>query len=128
MTLTPPQSEMLERSLDRIERDVRGKIHETLPQRPDDKYMEQIGIVNDFGDEALESTRLDINHALLERYLRELELIEAVRRRIAEGEVDRCVECGESIDYERLIAYPFATRCVECQERQERFGPESEIA
>ena len=127
MSLTAPQCEVLERSLDALEESVREKIHETLPQRADEKYTEQVGTVNDFGDEALAATQQDFNHALLERYLRELEQIEAVRRRIVEGEVDRCAECGEVIEYQRLLAYPFATRCIDCQERLERLGGEPTI-
>jgi DnaK suppressor protein len=125
LSLTPPQSAVLKRSLDRLEKGVREKIHETLPQVADDKYTELIGNVYDFGDEAAASTQQDFNHALLERYLQELHQIEAVRRRLAEGEVDRCTECGEAIDYKRLLAYPFATRCLECQARHERFGAEA---
>lgn len=125
MSLTPPQNAVLERSLDALEKGVRKKIHETLPQTGDEKYTELIGNVQDFGDEAAASTQQDFNHALLERYLRELKLIEAVRRRLAEGEVDRCAECGEAIEYKRLLAYPFATRCVDCQTRHERFGAET---
>ncbi len=32
---------------------------------------------------------------------------------------DRCILCGESIQWERLEALPYATQCVECQEREE---------
>jgi DnaK suppressor protein len=125
LSLTAPQSAALERSLDALEKGVREKIHETLPQMADEKYTELVGNVNDFGDEAAASTQQDFNHALLERYLQELHQIEAVRRRLAEGEVDRCVQCGEAIEYKRLVAYPFATRCVECQARLEKFGVET---
>jgi RNA polymerase-binding transcription factor DksA len=123
--LTPPQNAVLERSLDTLEEGVRKKIHETLPQVADEKYTELVGNVYDFGDEAAASTQQDFNHALLERYLNELQQIEAVRRRLAEGEVDRCTACGEAIDYRRLLAYPFATRCIECQARHEKFGAEA---
>ena len=125
LSLTPPQCAVLERSLNTLEKGVREKIHETLPQMADDKYTELVGNVNDFGDEAAASTQQDFNHALLERYLQELHQIEAVRRRLAEGEVDRCSECGEAIEYKRLLAYPFATRCLECQARHEKFGGET---
>ena len=125
MSLTPPQSEVLERCLDTLEKVVREKIHETLPQAADEKFTELVGTVYDFGDEAAASTQRDFNHALLERYLRELHQIEAVRRRLAEGEVDRCAECGEPIDYRRLLACPFAIRCIDCQARHERFGIEA---
>jgi RNA polymerase-binding transcription factor DksA len=122
MSLTQRQSATLERSLDQIERNVRAKIHETMPAPADEKYVDQAGTVQDFGDEALASTEQDFNHVLHERYLRELHEIEAVRRRLSAGEADRCMECGEEIGYERLLAYPFATRCVDCQARREQFG------
>lgn len=122
MSLTPSQSAVLERSLDRIEKGVREKLLETLPLPADEKYADMAGTVHDFGDEAAASTERDFNHALHERYLRELHQIEAVRGRLAAGEVDLCTECGEEIGYERLLAYPFATRCVECQQRHERIG------
>lgn len=122
MSLTPPQSAQIERSLDRIERSVREKIRETMPPPAEEKYVEVAGAGNDFGDEAAASTEQALNHVLLERCLRELEAIEAVRRRLSAGEADRCAECDEEIGYQRLLAYPLATRCVECQERHERFG------
>ena len=122
MSLTPPQSAMLERSLDRLEQGVREKIQETLPHATGENYAETAGSVHDFADEAAASTQQDFNHVIHERYLGELRQIEAVRRRIAGGEADLCADCGEKIGYERLIAYPFATRCIDCQERQERFS------
>jgi len=128
LSLTPPQTAVLERSLDALEKGVREKIHQTLPQIADEKYTELIGNVYDFGDEAAASTQQDFNHALLERSLHELRQIEAVRRRLAEGEVDRCAECAEAIEYKRLLAYPFATRCIECQARHEKFGAEAQKA
>lgn len=33
--------------------------------------------------------------------------------------VDACVECGEAIPEDRREAAPWATRCIDCQERQE---------
>jgi len=122
MSLTPPQSATLERSLDRIEQEVRDKIRETLPRPPDDRYEEATGDVHDFADEAAAATEEDFNHVLHERYLGELRRIEAVRVRIAGGNVDLCAECGEPIGYARLLAYPLATRCVECQELHEKRG------
>lgn len=122
MSLTQLQNATLERSLDHIEQGVREKIHETMPLPADEKYADAAGTVHDFGDEAAASTEQDFNHVLHERYLRELQAIEAVRRRLSAGQADRCAECGEEIGYERLLAYPFATRCVDCQARHEKFG------
>ena len=122
MTLTQTQNAALARSLDRIEQGVREKIQETMPAAADEKYAGMAGTVHDFGDEALASTEQDFNHVLHERYLRELQEIEAVRRRLSAGEANRCEQCGEEIGYDRLLAYPFATRCVDCQVLYEKFG------
>ena len=122
MSLNQRQNATLEHSLDRIERDVREKIIETMPAPLNDKYADVSRTVHDFGDEALASTEQDFNHVLHERYLRELQEIAAVRRRLSAGEADCCAECGEEIAYDRLLAYPFATRCVDCQARYEKYG------
>jgi DnaK suppressor protein len=122
MSLNQQQNAALEQSLDLIEQAVRAKIHETMPAAVGDPYADLTRTVQDFGDEAAASTEQDFNHVLHERYLRELEQIEAVRRRLSAGEADRCAQCGEEIGYERLLAYPFATRCVDCQARYEKFG------
>ncbi|HKR41103.1 MAG TPA: TraR/DksA family transcriptional regulator [Paraburkholderia sp.] len=45
----------------------------------------------------------------------ELQQIDAALARIAAGRYGACVECGDSIGYERLVAAPYAVRCVSCQ-------------
>jgi RNA polymerase-binding transcription factor DksA len=59
----------------------------------------------------------------MERYARELRQIQKARRRLADGEINECVDCGDDIGYPRLRAYPIATRCIYCQTQYERtFG------
>lgn len=43
-----------------------------------------------------------------------------IRARVAPSGALECDDCGEPIPEERRRAAPFATRCVECQERFER--------
>lgn len=45
--------------------------------------------------------------------------IEAARARVVEGTYGTCVDCGQPIPRERLIAHPAAIRCVSCQGRIE---------
>ena len=45
---------------------------------------------------------------------------DAALERVATGEYGCCVDCGDDIARERLIANPAAARCTECQERSER--------
>lgn len=50
--------------------------------------------------------------------------IVAAERRLAIGAYGLCEDCGETIGYARLEAYPAASRCVRCQEEAEkRSGP-----
>jgi RNA polymerase-binding transcription factor DksA len=46
--------------------------------------------------------------------------LEAARRRLADGSYGRCVACGRDIEFDRLIAYPAAERCLGCQDGHER--------
>lgn len=43
----------------------------------------------------------------------------AARRRMAIGTYGVCVDCGEAVGYERLLAYPTAKRCIGCQREYE---------
>ena len=49
-----------------------------------------------------------------------LATVEQALARAADGTYGECIDCGNPIPYERLAAYPAATRCVACQENAER--------
>jgi DnaK suppressor protein len=123
VTLTSSQSAKFARRLDAQEKEVRDKIRESLPQLADEKYIELAGTVYDLGDEALASMLDEFQFTLLERYLRELRRIETARVRLADGEINSCVECGGEIGYRRLDVYPVATRCIHCQTLHEQKYP-----
>lgn len=55
--------------------------------------------------------------ARAEEKLRDLD--EAVARTDA-GKYGRCLDCGEVIPIKRLMAIPFASYCVECQQKRNR--------
>jgi len=48
--------------------------------------------------------------------------IVAAERRLASGEYGLCVDCGDIIGFARLEAQPAASRCVRCQEKEEKRG------
>ena len=48
--------------------------------------------------------------------------IERSLRRLAQGEYGRCEDCDQAIGAGRLVALPFATRCLECQRALEADG------
>ncbi|NDZ18399.1 molecular chaperone DnaK [Variovorax sp. WS11] len=41
--------------------------------------------------------------------------VEEAQQRMAEGRYGICVDCGEDIPRERLVAQPIAVRCAACQ-------------
>ena len=50
----------------------------------------------------------------------ELNQINSALNRIESGDYGICVDCGIDIPEPRLIANPFALRCVTCEERHEQ--------
>lgn len=46
--------------------------------------------------------------------------VEHALERLADGRYGHCEGCGESIPAARLAAFPAATLCVACKQRQER--------
>lgn len=74
-------------------------------------------------DEADASSKLfEREHELaITRNTRELlEQTEHALERIESGTYGVCESCGEPIGKARLLAFPRATLCVECKQRQER--------
>ncbi len=59
---------------------------------------------------------LTLAHGILER----IEQVERAVSRIDEGTYGQCERCGNQIPIARLEAFPSATLCVECKQRQER--------
>lgn len=106
----------------------------------DERYrreMEDIGVVTARSQEVHEQDRWCGNtDGRLERTLADIALeadaavagkdaqavrdIIAARRRLAAGTYGVCIECGDAIGYRRLLAYPTAKRCIECQREHER--------
>ena len=41
-------------------------------------------------------------------------------KRMDRGEYGECVRCGEDINEKRLLAVPWATLCIQCQEEAEK--------
>ena len=78
------------------------------------------GETNDQKDEAAVRQYSAIVEAEDERDIAELQSIDAALRRIAEGRYGACMDCGEPIGVQRLLAQPGALRCAACQSAWER--------
>ncbi len=70
-------------------------------------------------DAALAETALAADFAVVQQDVQDVRDILAARRRLAAGSYGECADCGEPIAFARLLAYPTAKRCIECQRAHE---------
>jgi RNA polymerase-binding protein DksA len=104
---------------DRLEK-LAAEIRQEVDQSREESFREVAGPVTDTGDEAVADLLSDLDTAEVSRDLTELRELEAARNRLAAGTYGVCESCGREIAHERLLAYPAATRCIECQTVHER--------
>ncbi len=105
--------------------DVLNKIKEQLLTRQSEMAMglsraasEKVsdGQVQDSGDEALSLTLEKLQDSLQQNEIDEIRLIEEALSRINRGEYGLCIDCDEMISERRLENFPYAARCIVCQE------------
>jgi DnaK suppressor protein len=102
-----------------------AKIKSILEQKRDDlidKTRAGIGsdfeekLVKDSGDEAQAIAMEKLESSLQMNDVDELKLIERALDLLRRDEYGICVDCGEHISQKRLECYPYAARCITCQE------------
>lgn len=77
------------------------------------------GQVKDSADEAHESLMSKLQVSIEEAELNEIKQIDDALERVERGEYGICVQCSEPISSKRLEIYPYAPRCISCQESLE---------
>jgi DnaK suppressor protein len=117
--LTTNQSSEIQTRLETLTKEVQSHIRQAMPQLSE-TFADLAGTVYDSGDESVATMIEELSHTQLERYTTELRQIERARKRLADGEINECVDCGEDIGYKRLHVHPVATRCIHCQTQHER--------
>lgn len=104
------------------------KIRRKLLERQDDISREIEGLskdkvsdeqVMDSGDEALTLSMEKIQTSLQQAEIEELKLICQSLIHLDKGEYGICMDCGDHISETRLEYYPYAARCIVCQEAAE---------
>lgn len=73
----------------------------------------------DRGEDAEAQVENGISDAEVSRDVAELRLIGEALSRLEAGRYGLCKDCDEPIDERRLVAEPFAVRCLSCQGRFE---------
>lgn len=122
--LTPEQigylSKLMDARFDREIEEIRA-----VRERVRDEREEAVPA--DWLDVALAETTLATDDAVINQDLADVRDIIAARERRAAGTYGICTDCGDSIAYERLLAYPTAKRCIHCQRLYEQSKAVREI-
>lgn len=111
-TLTPQQMKHLSELMDiRFAREI----EEIRAVRARTRDERDAGLPADWIDAALVDATLAADDAVINQDIEDARDIKAARERLSAGTYGICTDCGESIAYERLLAYPTAKRCIHCQ-------------
>lgn len=99
--------------------ELRAEIEDTLERSSDETHVRIAEQVRDAEDDSFSNLIVDLNFAEIERDVEELRRIDSALERVSAGTYGICIDCGEAIPKERLLAEPTALRCVRCQELYE---------
>lgn len=69
------------------------------------------------GDDVQERARYEENIASEQQLEVDLMRVENALKRIEDGTYGKCLKCGGDISRERLMAFPSAENCIECETR-----------
>ena len=95
----------------------REEMTQVLDNLTHDKVSD--GQVQDSGDVALTLTLEKLKTSLEQSDIDELRLIDDALARLGKGEYGFCIDCEEPISPKRLETFPYAARCIVCQEAAE---------
>lgn len=74
----------------------------------------------DFAEQATERENDEVLASISDEARHEADQIRQALRRMESGNYGACFECGEAIEPARLLAVPYATRCIQCAARMEQ--------
>jgi DnaK suppressor protein len=111
-------AQLLARRKQELSRTVEDRLHRHGLQRHEDAALPRRS--EDTDDDATASAMRDADVSALAWAARELALIDAACARLADGSYGACVDCGDPIAQQRLLASPEAARCASCQQQFER--------
>ncbi|MGF1642705.1 MAG: TraR/DksA family transcriptional regulator [Thiotrichales bacterium] len=114
--LSPREIEELQGLLTHRRAALLEEIKEELERLDQEQYRQLAGEVHDMEDLALAHRLTEMNHSEINRHRHQVDEVNAAFRRIAEGTIGQCVECGKPIGFPRLKVNPTANRCIRCQD------------
>ena len=117
-------SSQLDQLVTKLKTEYQTLLREVRDELENHGVQHRIDLLNsepgDSGDESMANALADINVAIVDRQVQGVRDIEATFKRIKDGEFGVCIDCGATIPFNRLQAYPTAKRCIGCQEKREK--------
>jgi RNA polymerase-binding protein DksA len=108
----------LKNKLLQMKADTMERLESNQPLSFED-YGELTSYDNHFADTATELDEREKQMVIFENGKKILDEVNEALERISEGTYGVCVDTGENIPYDRLVALPYAKRTVEAQEKFE---------
>ncbi|SFD87162.1 TraR/DksA family transcriptional regulator [Nitrosomonas sp. Nm166] len=96
--------------------DLQDEVRSELTHASDSRDSDLAEYLNNIPD--------DIDTALVDRQINEMRELEMSVKYLSELEFGDCIDCGNEIGFERLLAYPSAQRCIQCQRQYEKAFPQ----
>ncbi len=120
---TEQLSQLKQRLLERYNHLRRDLYHELRKIGREEDFKDLAGEVHDIGEVSVADGIFETDIELIDVQARELRRVEEALVRMAQGHYGECIDCGQAIPAERLLAEPEAARCLACQQRFEREHP-----
>ena len=118
--MTVQQRRQLERKLRAQQSALLIAAHAELRRGEEQPFASIAGEVPDIGDQATATALTDFDNEIARRHDETIRDIDATLLRLASPDFGSCLECGGEIGFQRLMAFPTATRCIACQSQHER--------
>lgn len=87
-----------------------------------DSAGQRAGMATHMADLGSDNSLHDMELKLLTEEADVVQMIDEAMQRLKDNEFGICLDCGEKITHERLIAKPYALYCVKCKTRMEKEG------
>jgi RNA polymerase-binding transcription factor DksA len=117
---TQQQMAQINQALDQRYQSLLEEVRDELERAGEQTYVELFGRVTDVGDQSVADALVDMNAAIVDRQIQEIRDIEETRKRMKTAGFGVCSDCGGDIEFNRVLAYPTAKRCVRCQRQHEK--------
>lgn len=114
------QIEVLRRIMEAELAQLVNETQDEMDVEKKESYADIDGDVGDTADEAFADTIVDIDNAIIGLHLQKARDLNAALDRVQMKIYGVCVDCNGDIGFERLIAYPTAKRCINCQSLHEK--------